>query len=192
MCACVSECVYVRVRVYVRVCVRVRPSADKVVACKAPHFPKDESRGFRLVNLTQTIFIERDDFREQDSKGFYGLSVGKEVHLKYGFNIQCTRVAKDAAGNVTELFCTVDETNATKVKGNLHWVPANSLTAEVRFYDHLFMSENPMEFKGDWLADVNTKSETVGGVQVVVVVLVVVMVVVWVSGLVNCWCIVFV
>lgn len=36
--------------------------------CKAPNFPKDESRGLREVALTRTVYIDRSDFKEEDSK----------------------------------------------------------------------------------------------------------------------------
>lgn len=41
--------------------------------------PKDESMGSRTLMLPDTVFIEKDDFREHDDPKFYGLAPGKEV-----------------------------------------------------------------------------------------------------------------
>ena len=59
-------------------------------------------------------------------------------------------MVKDAAGEVVELRCTYDpETrgghapDGRKVRGTLHWVSApHSIPAEVRLFDHLFVSED--------------------------------------------------
>ena len=56
------------------------------------------------------------------AQSFYGLSVGKEVHLKYAYNVRCDSLVKDASGLVVELICTVDFDNINKPKGNLQWV----------------------------------------------------------------------
>jgi glutaminyl-tRNA synthetase len=85
--------------------------------------------------------------------------------LKYGFNVRCDSLVRDAAGNVIELLCTVDESNTNKVKGNLHWVSAATpgaepLRAEARLYDHMFKSEDPMAVE-QWLGDLNPNSEVV-------------------------------
>lgn len=140
-------------------------AADKVIECKAPRFPKDESLGFRTFPLTRVVYVDRSDFKEEDNKNFFGLSVGKEVHLKYAFNITCEQIIKNAKGEVTELVCTVDFENKNKVKGNLHWVaePApgvEPLSAEVRLYENLFMSSNPGAID-NWVADINPNSLTV-------------------------------
>jgi glutaminyl-tRNA synthetase len=140
--------------------------ADRVHQCVAPNFPKEPARGSRNVPLTRTLWIDRSDFKEEDSKTFYGLTVGKEAHLKYGFNVRCDAVVRDpATGAVVELLCSVDETNATKCKGNLHWVSAERpgeapVVAEARLYDHLFLSEDPMSVE-NWLGDLNPTSEVV-------------------------------
>ena len=48
--------------------------------------------------------------------------MGKEVLLKYAFNIKCEELVRDASGKVVELICSVDMQNSTKVKGVLQWV----------------------------------------------------------------------
>ena len=136
--------------------------ADKVEEIQAPLFPKDESLGFRSFPFSRVVYIERSDFKEEDNKNFFGLSVGKEVHLKYAYNIKCEEIVKDKNQHVVELICTVDLKNVSKCKGNIHWVaePApgvKPLTAEVRLYDTLFLSENPAAID-NWVADLNPNS----------------------------------
>jgi hypothetical protein len=49
----------------------------------------------------QVLYIESTDFREQDSKDYYGLAPGKAAMLRYGYPITCKEVVKDAAGGRT-------------------------------------------------------------------------------------------
>jgi len=73
------------------------------------------------------------------------------VRLKYAYIIKCDEIVKDAAGNVTELRCSVDlesksggPTAGRKVKGTIHWVSAaHGIDAEVRLYDRLFTVPEP-------------------------------------------------
>jgi len=88
---------------------------------------------------------------EVPPKGFFRLSPGREVRLRYAYYITCTGVTKNAAGEVTELHCTYDPAtrggdapDGRKVKATLHWVSAeHAIAAEIRIYDHLFAKENP-------------------------------------------------
>ncbi len=66
---------------------------------------------------------------------------------------------QDAHGNVLELEATVDLSNASKPAGKLHWVAepesgAAPLKVELRLYDKLFKSPDPMSIK-EWRADIN-------------------------------------
>ncbi len=126
---------------------------DQVELMDAVNNPEDVSAGSRQVPFTRELFIEHDDFLEDAPKKFFRLKPGGEVRLRYGYIIKCEEVIKDPqTGVVTELRCTYDPTtrsgsgegNQRKVKGTIHWVSAShSITAEVRLYDRLFMSENP-------------------------------------------------
>ena len=116
--------------------------------------PEDPTMGTRMVPFSRTLYIERDDFREVPPPKFYRLSPGAEIRLKDAYYVTCTDVIKDeATGEVTELRCTYDpETrggtsqDGRKVRGTSHWVSADHcVDAEVRVYDHLFLSEDPDE-----------------------------------------------
>jgi len=131
--------------------------------------PEDPGMGTRRVPFSRELYIERDDFREEPPKGFFRLSPGKEVRLRYGYIVKCTAVDKDpATGEIRALRCTYDpETKSgssqsgRKVKATIHWVSApHALEAEVRLYDHLFTKEDPEDAPEgcDWLANINPKS----------------------------------
>ena len=50
----------------------------------APFHPSFmEERGMRKIQLTETVFIDRNDFREVDDPSFFGLSVNKKVRLLF-------------------------------------------------------------------------------------------------------------
>ncbi|MCH9017121.1 MAG: glutamine--tRNA ligase/YqeY domain fusion protein [Chloroflexi bacterium] len=118
--------------------------------------PEDNTMGKRSIPFSRTVYIEKDDFREEPPPKFYRLSPGREIRLKDAYYITCTGVVKDeATGEIIELRCTYDpETrggnapDGRKVKATLHWVSApHSLEAEVRLYDRLFQAENPTSKK---------------------------------------------
>jgi glutaminyl-tRNA synthetase len=139
--------------------------------------PEDASMGTRKVPFSRELYIEQDDFREDPPKKFHRLAPGKEVRLRYGYLVTCTRVVKDeATGQITEVHCTCDPASrggnapdGRKVPGTIHWVSAGqAITAEVRLYDHLFHKEDPNEAPPgkDYRANLNPNSlEVLKGCQ---------------------------
>jgi glutaminyl-tRNA synthetase len=136
---------------------------------EAVNNPEDPGMGTRKVPFSRVLYIERDDFREEPPKGFFRLSPGKEVRLRYAYIIECVKVIRDPeTGAVTELRCTYDpETKSgssraqRKVKATIHWVSADhALSAEARLYEHLFTKEDPDDVPEgtDWFANLNPKS----------------------------------
>jgi glutaminyl-tRNA synthetase len=126
---------------------------DTTEGLEAKNHPNDPSMGVRSVPFSRVIFIERADFMEEPPKKFFRLAPGREVRLRYAYYIKCERVVKDEqSGEIVELRCTYDpETrggtspDGRKVKGTIHWVAAElSVPLEVRLYDRLFSSANPM------------------------------------------------
>jgi len=113
--------------------------------------PEDPNSGTRTVTFGRQLYIERSDFMEEPPPKYFRLRPGGEVRLKYAYIIKCEEVIKDAAGNILELRCTADldsksgGANANrKVKGTIHWVSAaDSIEAEVRLYDRLFVEPDP-------------------------------------------------
>lgn len=45
----------------------------------SPLNPQEPARGSHEITLTREIYIERNDFRKEPTKGYYGLVPGKEV-----------------------------------------------------------------------------------------------------------------
>ena len=143
--------------------------AGQVEHLEAVNNPEDPSSSTRLVPFSEVVYIEQDDFRVEPPKGFFRLSPGREVRLRYAYIIKCTDVVKDPeTGEIRELRCTYDpETKSgssqsnRKVKATIHWVSAaHAIEAEVRLYDHLFSKEDPDAVADgvDWLTNVNPKS----------------------------------
>ena len=58
--------------------------------------PEDPSMGTRKVPFARELYIEQDDFREEPPKGFFRLSPGREVRLRYAYIVKCTGVVKDS------------------------------------------------------------------------------------------------
>ena len=140
--------------------------AEGVEPLDAVNNPEDPAAGSRKIPFGRELYIERADFMEEPPKGYFRLSPGKEVRLRYGYFIKCEEVVKDSDGNVIELKCSFDPTtrggnapDGRKVKGTIHWVAADSaVEAEVRLYDRLFTVEQPGTDGVDFLTQLNPDS----------------------------------
>ena len=144
--------------------------ADQVEDCFAPNHPLKPELGKRVVPLTRELWIEREDFMEEPSKGFFRLVPDGLVRLRYGYVVKCTGCEKDATGKVTVVHCEylpdtksgTPGSDSVKVKGNIHWVSAqHAYECEVRLYDRLFKEAHPGEGDRDFLNDINPNSVTV-------------------------------
>ena len=151
-------------------------SAEHLEPCHAPAHPHLPELGQRSFGLGPEVWIERDDFAEVPTKGFFRLfppieaSPGNKVRLKYGYVIECTGCEKDADGQVTAVTATlVPDTksgtpgaDAVKVKGTITWVGVHdALPAELRLYDRLFTEAQPDAGGKDFKASLNTASKKV-------------------------------
>ncbi|WP_407276588.1 glutamine--tRNA ligase/YqeY domain fusion protein [Halothiobacillus sp. DCM-1] len=149
--------------------------ADHRERCLAPNHPHHPELGTREIFLTRELWIERDDFMAEPVKGFFRLSPGKEVRLRYGFIIQCTGFTADEQGRVLEVQATFDPdtksgtpgSESRKVKGNIHWLStADAIPADIRLYDRLFTHPAPgarregdaPDLERDFLEDINPDS----------------------------------
>jgi len=142
---------------------------EKVEELEAVNNPEDPAAGTRKLPFSRVLYIERDDFLEKPPKGFFRLSPGAEVRLRYAYFVRCTDVVKDPkTGEVVEIHCTYDPQtrggaapDGRKVKGTIHWVSAgHARRAEVRLYDHLFAKPDPDEVEEGqtYLANLNPQS----------------------------------
>ncbi len=120
--------------------------------CFAPNHPLKPELGKRAMPFGRELWIEREDFMEQPSKGYHRLYPGNLARLRYGYVLRCTGCEHAESGAVSAVHCEylpdsksgTPGADAYKVKGNLHWVAvADACLAEVRLYDRLFVVPTP-------------------------------------------------
>jgi len=135
--------------------------------CEAPNHPQKPEWGRRALPFSRELWIEREDYMDVPSKGYFRLFPGNQVRLRYGFVLKCIGADKDAGGNVTAVHCEMfaDSRSGTpgadtyKVKGNIHWVSArHAYKADVRLYDRLFAAPHPGSER-EFLEDLNPGSK---------------------------------
>jgi len=139
--------------------------AGKKIPVTRPNHPVLKDRGTNTVELTNLIYIDRNDFKLEDKKDFWGLAPGKSVRLRYANAMTCKDVVKDNDGKVVKLICEYDFEGTLKPNGFVHWVSkpdaaTEPCVAEVRLYEPLFKSDRPDELS-DWQSDLNPNSETI-------------------------------
>ncbi len=123
----------------------------QVEMVEAVNNPENEAEGTRWVPFSGSLYIEREDFREEAPKKFFRLKKGGDVRLRAAYVIDCYDVVKDAEGEVVEILCTYDPetrsgsgSSSRKVKGTIHWVSCpHAVDVNVRIYDRLFNVEHP-------------------------------------------------
>jgi len=129
--------------------------------------PEDETSGHRDMPFSREIYIEREDFMIDPPKKYFRLSPGATVRLKSAYIITCERaVLNESTGELEEIICTYypdsksgSDTSGIKAKGTLHWVNApTAVKGEIRMYDRLFTTENPLAEGVDFLSKVNLES----------------------------------
>jgi glutaminyl-tRNA synthetase len=133
---------------------------------EAPWHPENATAGTRRLPFSRILYIDRNDFAELPPKGWFRLSPGTEVRLRYACIVRCERVVRDEHDEIVELRCTWDPrsrggnpSDGRKVKGTLHWVSAaHAVRAEVRLYDRLFTAEHPGAEGADFVSELNRNS----------------------------------
>jgi len=141
----------------------------KVEEFEAEAHPKRPELGMRKIPFSGQVYIDREDFSEHPPKGFFRLTPGGEVRLKFAYVVSADEIVKDADGKVTEIKCTYNEATRAgttpegmkKVKGIIQWVSKDhGLKCEVRQYDRLFKTPLPGKDQedGDFLKDMNPDS----------------------------------
>lgn len=139
---------------------------DQVDGFEAANHPQKPEMGSHAVSFSREIFIERDDFCEEPPKGFFRMTPGNEVRLRYAYIVRCTGVVKDDQGTIVEVHCQYDPesrggsaADGRKIKGTIHWVSArHAIDAEVRLFDRLFTDPNPDRGGADYMQFLNPQS----------------------------------
>ncbi|KAI5782625.1 glutaminyl-tRNA synthetase [Geopyxis carbonaria] len=129
-------------------------------------FSKNPAHGEHAVPFTKTVYIERADFRAEDSADYFRLAPGKSVGLmKVPFPITATSFDTDASGAVTRIHARYENDPAAPVRPKtfIHWVAKSAahsspVAAEVRIFNPLFLSANPNANPKGFLADINPDS----------------------------------
>ncbi|MBQ9252681.1 MAG: glutamine--tRNA ligase/YqeY domain fusion protein [Clostridia bacterium] len=112
--------------------------------------PKHPEMGTHTVTFGRELYIEAEDFLEEPVKGYKRMYPGNEVRLKGAYIVRCDGCEKDAEGNITAVYCTVDFSTESgtpgadrKIKGaTLHWVhAADSVAIEGRLYEPLLTAD---------------------------------------------------
>ena len=131
-----------------------------------PFDPKDKEKGSHIIPFTNTIYIERDDFREVDDPDFFRLAPGKSVGLLYSdYPLRCKSFSKDANGKVDVIHAEYGK-DIPAGKARIHWVADHPTTvnAETRVFNPLFKNPRPNELdwkKGGYYDNINPDSEVV-------------------------------
>ena len=143
---------------------------DQQEDCFAPNHPQQPEWGKRAIPFSKVLYIEHDDFMETPTKGYFRLSPGAEVRLRYAFLVKCMSVEKNAQGDIEAIHCVYDPdtksgtpgAESRKVKGNIHWLSAkHAQTAEIRLYDRLFSDPYPDSGGKDYKIALNPDSKQV-------------------------------
>ncbi|KAF2870448.1 glutaminyl-tRNA synthetase [Massariosphaeria phaeospora] len=129
-----------------------------------PYDPKGTIPGERKVKLGREVYIDRSDFREEDSADYFRLAPNKAVGLyNVAFPIRATSFTKDSNGHVTHIRAV--KAASEKPKTYIQWVDvATAIPVTARQYNSLFQSDSPntLDWKtGGWAADLNPHSEVV-------------------------------
>ncbi|KAI1125498.1 glutaminyl-tRNA synthetase-like protein [Nemania abortiva] len=127
-----------------------------------PFSPKNPAMGSHKLKFTPTVYIDRSDFREVDSKDYFRLAPNKTVGLLQApYPIKAVSFTKDeTTGQVTEIRAVFDK-ETKKPKTFIQWVPSGSREVEVRIHNSLFKSEKPDDAEGGYLNDLNPESEVI-------------------------------
>ncbi len=143
---------------------------ELVETCTAPVNPHAPEGARRSFPIGKTLWIERDDYQQTPAKGFFRLTPGGLVRLKYGYVVRCSGATVDDDGRVTEVQAEylpqtrsgTPGADSVKVKGNITWVhTASAVPAEIRLYDRLFSDPHPDAGDKDFLEALNPKSRHV-------------------------------
>ena len=144
--------------------------SDEEEDCFAPNHPQYPDWGKRVIPFSKVLYIEQSDFMEVPSKGYFRLSPGAEVRLRYAFIVKCVDVEKNAQGEILAIHCIYDPqtksgtpgAESRKVKGNIHWLSEKyAQKAEIRLYDRLFTDPYPDSGDKDYKKSLNSDSKKI-------------------------------
>jgi len=119
---------------------------DKEEMMDVPNHPQKPEWGKRQVPFSRELWIEREDYMETPSKGYFRLFPGNQVRLRYGYVVKCEGWHNGIVRctYLPETRSGTPGADAVKVKGNIHWVSVkHAYAAQIQLYDRLFKVEHP-------------------------------------------------
>lgn len=132
-----------------------------------PNHPKKPELGTHTITFTNTIYIEKQDFKEKYEKNYKRLKIGEEIRLRYAYIIKAEKIERDENGNIIQIICFCDLNTLGKKPINkknpavIHWISEkNSYPSEFRLYEKLFNIDNPEQEK-NFLSFLNPNSITI-------------------------------
>ncbi|MHB8849379.1 MAG: glutamine--tRNA ligase, partial [Burkholderiales bacterium] len=144
--------------------------SEQYEVCHAPNHPLKPELGKRDITLARELWIEREDYMESPTKGYFRLFPGNKVRLRYAYVVECTGAEYGERGELLAVHCRylpdtksgTPGSDSVKAKGNIHWLStAHAEAAEVRLYDRLFSVPHPGAEDRDYLLDLNPASRQV-------------------------------
>ena len=115
--------------------------------------PQKKELGKRKVVFERELYIESQDFQEQEDENYYRLTKGQEVRLKNAYIIKAEEVVKNNNNIIEEVVCSYDpksksgsgtKESARKVKATIHWLGrSEAVPAKINVYDRLFKVPEP-------------------------------------------------
>ena len=139
---------------------------DATEQLEVANHPKDPALGTRAVPLTQSVYIDRSDFRLEANRKYKRLVLGQEVRLRGAYVIKAMDVRKNAAGEIEEVLCEYDpktlgvNPEGRKVRGVIQWVSAASnAPATFKRFEPLFTVPFPDSEESDYRDLINPNSE---------------------------------
>lgn len=135
--------------------------AEKIIV---PNHPNNIDLGTREIFFTNSIYIERSDFKEKYNKKYKKLRIGHKIRLRYAYIITAEKIEKDEFNNIISIICYCHLDTLGKKLSNgknasvIHWVSIkNAFPAKFRLYNQLFSTKNP-EQKEHFLSYLNPES----------------------------------
>lgn len=122
------------------------PDPSGRIEISVPDFPKDTEKSWHNNEISDTIFIEQEDFMEHAAKGYKRFAKDQTVGLRYaGLVLTYQKHETDDNGNISVVHVTCESAKTTaKPKAFIHWVSEpNSQICEIRMYSRLFKHKNP-------------------------------------------------
>ena len=136
---------------------RLRRGCGSAIHASKPEF------GSRKLTFGKRFYIDRSDYRDVIDKEYFRLAPGQPVGFDEGsLNVSVVEVVREGE-KITKIIVNYDNDAKKKPKTYIQWIGADNAKklSEVRLYNQLFKSENPLAHPEGYLKDINDDSEEV-------------------------------